>query len=108
MAGEILKHHPGRHERDLAPGGALAVPACQVADAVLGDHAAAGVSKRVLEEDADGEGEPVELGHTLSGKLGQAVHDGGLGPEPHGRAGAERIGGLCGHRRSGMECLRAI
>ena len=107
-AGEVLEHHPGRHERDLAPGGAFAVPACQIADAVLGDHAAAGVSKRVLEEDADGEGEPVELGHTLSGKLGQSVHDGGLGPEPHGRAGAERIGGLCGHRRSGIECLGAI
>ena len=60
---------------------------------VLGDDAAAGEAERVLEQDADGEGEAVELGDALFGQGVEPV-DGGGGEFG---SGAEWIGG---HRGS--------
>ena len=71
-AGEVLEHHARRHEGDLGPRGALPVPAAELAHVVLGDHPTAGVAEGVLEQDADGEGQTVELGDALAGQLARA------------------------------------
>ena len=47
--------------------------------------------ERVLEQDANGEGEAVKIGDPLPGQLGEAIDDGGVRPEPERAAGAERI-----------------
>ena len=99
-AGEVLEHHPGRHERDLAAAAAVRAPAGQVPHVGFGHEAAAGVAQRVLQQDADGEGEAVEVGEALPGELGQAVDDRGLVAEARGGTGAERIGGVSRHGQS--------
>ena len=70
----------------LAPVG---LHAGQVPDVRLGHEAAAGVAERVLEQDADGEGQAVEVGEALAGELGEAIDDRGL---------ARRGGGWRGRR----------
>ena len=57
------------------------VPGAELADVVFGDDAAAGVAKRVLEQNADGEGQAVEPGDALAGELGEPVDGGLLAPE---------------------------
>ena len=67
----------------------------------VGHEAAAGVAERVLQQDADGEREAVEVGEPLAGQLGEAVDDRGLVAEGKGGAGAERVGGVNRHGRRG-------
>ena len=52
-------------------GRAVPVPAAELADVLLGDHAAAGMAERVLQQHADGEGQSVELGDALPRELGR-------------------------------------
>jgi hypothetical protein len=107
-AGEILEHHARRHEGDLRSRGPPAVPSGELPDVLLGHHPAAGEPERILEQDANGEGKAVQLGHALAGELGEAVDDSLLGPQPHRRAGTEGIDGRSGHRRSVSGGLGAI
>ena len=51
--GEVLQHHPGGHERDLAPDRARPVPAPELANVLLGHDASAGEPERVLQEHPD-------------------------------------------------------
>ena len=78
---------------------AAGLQAASVADVGLGDEAAAGVAEGVLEQHADGEGEPVEVGEALAGELREPVDDGGILAEANGASGAEGIGGIGGHGR---------
>ena len=89
-AGEVLEDDAGGHEGNLGLRRPFLMTAAELADVVLGDDPAAGEAEGVLEEDADGEGEAVEVGDALFGQLGQPIDDG---------AWPYRVGGCRGSRR---------
>ena len=70
-AGEVLQHHPRRHEGDLGLAAAVPVASAELPDVLLGHDPAAGETERVFQQDAEGEGEPVEVAQSLAGELGR-------------------------------------
>ena len=96
-AGEVLQHDPGGHERHLAPARGRRAPGAEIAHVGSRHEAPAGVAERVLQQDADGEGEAVESGQALPGELGEPVDGRGLVAEAEGGAGAEGIGRVSRH-----------
>ena len=92
-AGEILQHHPRRHEGDLARGADVPAPAGQRGDVVLGDHTPARVPERVLQEHPDRERQPVEPADTFLFQCAGAIDDGGTFGEVELGAGVERVHG---------------
>jgi hypothetical protein len=59
-AGEVLQHHAGRHEGDLALRGTGGIPAGQVPDMDVGNDPTPRETQRIFEQDADREGQTVE------------------------------------------------
>ena len=74
-AGEVLQHHAGRHERNLAPGGVDRLPAHDVADNLFRYDSVPRKAQRILQQDPDGEGQPVEPAQALLLQFRQAVDD---------------------------------
>ena len=59
---------------------------------LFGHHAPAREPEGILQQDADGEGEPVEPGGALAFELRQSVNGGGVFAEGQLAAGAEGVG----------------
>ena len=97
-AGEVLQHHPRGHEGKFRSLGLGRRPSGQCPDVVLGDRALSAPAQRIFQQDADREGEAVEVAHPLPGELGEAIDRDRLAAARHRAAGAEgiRLGG--GHR----------
>jgi hypothetical protein len=91
-AGEVLEHHPARHERDVGARVGRA-PGRDGADVVLGHVGAAGVPQHVLEQDPDRERKPVErIDDAFLLQPGQPVERGFAFRQVDGLPGSEWIG----------------
>ena len=91
-AGKVLQHHASRHERDLEAAVRLRGPPRHGRHMVLGDDTVACVAQHVLEQDADGEWQTLQIGES---GLRQRI-------EPIDRQASLREG----QGRSGMEWIR--
>ncbi len=89
-AGEILEHHPRRHERDVGLCGLTRSPGAQPFHVVACDDPAAGVAEYVLEQDLDRHRRPTEVDSVC--QRVQPVIGQGMGTGGQGAARAERIG----------------
>ncbi len=90
-ASEVLQHDPRWHEGDLTAGRVHRLPRHDVPDMLLRDDAMPGKAKRILQQDTDGEGEPVQSAQPLLFELRQPVDDGVLAVHREGAARTEGI-----------------
>ena len=98
-AGEVLQQHARRHERHFADRWSGRIPRRHLAN-VLGAHEAAVlVAEEVLQQDADAERQPVDVGDLRPRQRGEGeVVDAGAAHRQAG-AGIEAVQALRAHRR---------
>jgi hypothetical protein len=100
-AGEILEHHPGRHEGNFTSRARGRAPFGQGLHMVRSNRPAAGMTQSVLQEDPDREGQTVQGTHALALKLAQAENHRALAVERQVGSAAEGVGRGGWHRGVG-------
>ena len=95
-AGEILKHHAGRHERKLPLLRGFRIPGRQDRHIVVRGESRADVTQEVLQQDPDAEGQVIHAPDAVVGQLLQPVDLDGTG---HGLQGSLHPKGIVRIRR---------